>query len=300
VRSGPSVGAASEEVDSPNCVAKGLNQVTSTKPRVQYGLTRACGALVAHTLRATIRGARALISQRRICVGHGTKIAWDVHCSSTGQVVLADNVFIASNTMIRCGLGARIEVGSHTRVGRNCILQAAPGQILSIGECVEIGDHVLMSSIAGITIGDDSRVQNHVEVGPQEDIGRGRLKAGRRVFISDHSKLDLCADITIEDEVAISPFCSIYTHNHTAIAGTLIWNNEKKFAPIRIGYGTWIGHGASIMPGVEIGRNSIIGALSVVTKSVGAETVVGGVPAKIIRYIADQNISSVAKKVPSE
>jgi acetyltransferase-like isoleucine patch superfamily enzyme len=261
-----------------------VSHLASAKSGVRYGLVRACGALLEELLRTILRGVRTLVSQRRIYVGHRTKISWNVQCLGTGELVLGNNVSVASNTIFRCSAGARIEVGSHTRIGRNCILLAMPGQVLAIGERVEIGDCISMRSVAGITIGNDSRVQDHVEISPRENVGNGRLRVGRRVSISAYSNLDLCADITIEDEVAISPFCSIYTHNHVATADSLIWNNEKKISSILIGYGTWVGHGASIMPGVKIGPYSVIGALSVVTKPFGANMIIGGVPAKIIRY----------------
>ena len=52
---------------------------------------------------------------------------------------------------------------------------------------------------------------------------------------------------------------------------------------ITIGHDTWIGHGATVLPGVTIGNGAVVGAGAVVTKDVPPYTIVGGVPAKIIR-----------------
>jgi acetyltransferase-like isoleucine patch superfamily enzyme len=55
--------------------------------------------------------------------------------------------------------------------------------------------------------------------------------------------------------------------------------------PVIIEDNVWIGEGAVIMPNVRIGKNAIVGANAVVTKDVPADCVVGGVPARVIRYL---------------
>ena len=56
-------------------------------------------------------------------------------------------------------------------------------------------------------------------------------------------------------------------------------------APIVLGKNVWIGSNATVLQGVTIGDNAVVGAGAVVTKDVAANTVVGGVPAKFIKYI---------------
>ncbi|MCL6706025.1 hypothetical protein M8R20_03330 [Pseudomonas sp. R2.Fl] len=58
------------------------------------------------------------------------------------------------------------------------------------------------------------------------------------------------------------------------------WRRENK---VVIGHDVWIGHGATILPGVKVGNGAVIGAGAVVSKDVAAYTIVGGVPAKLIR-----------------
>ncbi|MCO5733212.1 DapH/DapD/GlmU-related protein [Rhizobium sp. SSA_523] len=58
------------------------------------------------------------------------------------------------------------------------------------------------------------------------------------------------------------------------------WRREHR---VTIGHDVWIGHGATILPGVTVGNGAVIGAGAVVSKDVAAYTIVGGVPARLIR-----------------
>lgn len=64
-------------------------------------------------------------------------------------------------------------------------------------------------------------------------------------------------------------------------AGFFEWRRENH---VSIGHDVWIGHGATILPGVTIGNGAAIGAGAVVAKDVAPYTIVGGVPAKLIKY----------------
>jgi acetyltransferase-like isoleucine patch superfamily enzyme len=86
--------------------------------------------------------------------------------------------------------------------------------------------------------------------------------------------------INIEDNVLIGPKVNLITENHPTDP------TQRKsliLQPIHIKNNAWIGAGATILPGVTIGENSIVAAGAVVNKDVPANTIVGGVPAKIIK-----------------
>ena len=107
-------------------------------------------------------------------------------------------------------------------------------------------------------------------------------KIGKNVFINfDCVFLDL-GGITIEDNVLIAPKVSLLSEGHP-----LSLNDRQSLVPgqIRIRKNAWIGAGATILPGVTIGENAVVAAGAVVSKDVPANTVVGGVPAKIIKSI---------------
>lgn len=111
------------------------------------------------------------------------------------------------------------------------------------------------------------------------NIGRN-IHLGKRVFINHAcSFLDL-GGIVIEDNVMIGPRVNITSENHPVEA-----KSRKTLVPgkVLIKENAWIGAGATILPGVTVGENSVVAAGAVVNKDVPPNTVVGGVPAKILR-----------------
>jgi acetyltransferase-like isoleucine patch superfamily enzyme len=107
-------------------------------------------------------------------------------------------------------------------------------------------------------------------------------KIGRNVFINfDCVFLDL-GGITIEDGVLIAPKVSLLTEGHSESPAS---RQSLKAGHIHIRQNAWIGANATVLQGVTIGENSIVAAGAVVTEDVPDNTIVGGVPAKIIRRI---------------
>jgi acetyltransferase-like isoleucine patch superfamily enzyme len=108
------------------------------------------------------------------------------------------------------------------------------------------------------------------------------IKIGKNVFINHAcSFLDL-GGILIEDNVLIGPRVNLVTENHPVDPTK---RNHLDLKSIVIKRNAWIGAGATILPGVTVGENSIVAAGAVVNKDVPANTIVGGVPAKVIRPI---------------
>ena len=107
-------------------------------------------------------------------------------------------------------------------------------------------------------------------------------KIGKNVFINfDCVFLDL-GGITIEDNVLIAPKVSLLSEGHPVSS-----NERQSLIPgkIHIKKNAWIGAGATILPGVTVGENAVVAAGAVVSKEVPANTIVGGIPAKIIKSI---------------
>jgi acetyltransferase-like isoleucine patch superfamily enzyme len=108
------------------------------------------------------------------------------------------------------------------------------------------------------------------------------IRLGKNIFINHAcSFLDL-GGITIEDDVQIGPRVNIITENHP-VEPTIRKHLDLK--PVIIKRNVWIGAGATILPGVTVGENSIVAAGAVVNKDVPANSIVGGVPAKVIKAI---------------
>ncbi len=95
--------------------------------------------------------------------------------------------------------------------------------------------------------------------------------------------LDVCK-VTFGDNCMLAPGVHIYTATHPL--DPLERNSGREFGkPITFGHNVWIGGGAIINPGLNIGDNVVIASGTVVTKDVPANVVIGGNPAKIIKHI---------------
>ena len=113
------------------------------------------------------------------------------------------------------------------------------------------------------------------------DFGKN-ITIGKRVFINEGCCFQDQGGIEIGDDCLIGHQVVFATLNHDPVPEK---RGNMTAAPIRIGNRVWIGALATILAGVTVGENSIVAAGAVVTKDVPANTVVGGVPAKIIKEI---------------
>lgn len=95
------------------------------------------------------------------------------------------------------------------------------------------------------------------------------------------------AKVTFGNNVFIAPGCGFYTAGHPQNVKQRNAGLEYAY-PIKIGNNVWIGAQASILPGVTIGDNCVIGAGSVVTKDIPANTVAAGNPCRVIRDLSPE------------
>lgn len=113
------------------------------------------------------------------------------------------------------------------------------------------------------------------------DCGKN-ITLGKGVFINAGCQFQDQGGITIGDGSLIGPKTVIATLNHSMNPAK---RANLKPAPVHIGRQVWIGANCTILPGVSIGDGAVIAAGAVVTKDVKENTVVGGVPAKVIKEI---------------
>lgn len=113
---------------------------------------------------------------------------------------------------------------------------------------------------------------------------------GRNIVMGDYSQLGInCKvenDLVMGDYVLMGPEVVIYSsmHAYDDLNIPIMMQGAKEIKPVTIGNDVWVGLRAVIMPGVKIGNHVIIGSGAVVTHDVTDYAVVGGVPAKVIRY----------------
>ncbi len=137
----------------------------------------------------------------------------------------------------------------------------------------------LMTELTGKTVDEDFRMFPPFHT----DCGKN-LKIGKNVFINSGCHFQDQGGITIGDSCLIGHCVVMATLNH----GAAPEDRASLYpAPIILGKNVWVGANATILQGVEIGDNAIIAAGAVVTKNVLENTVVGGVPAKPLKSIGD-------------
>ena len=151
-----------------------------------------------------------------------------------------------------------------------------------IAPSVKLGRNVRIfgfTNLYGCEIGDDTKVGTFVEI-------QKGAKVGARCKISSHSFL--CEGVEIEDEVFIGHgvmFTNDLFPRATATGGALQTEADWTCIKTVVKKGSSIGSGATILCGITIGENAMIGAGSMVTKDVPPNTVVAGNPARIIKSL---------------
>jgi maltose O-acetyltransferase len=111
-----------------------------------------------------------------------------------------------------------------------------------------------------------------------------RLELGRSSFINVGCLFDLSDRIVIGERTALAQEVMILTSTHM-IGSALYRSGDFAVMPVTIGSGAWLGARCTILPGVTIGSGSIVAAGAVVQRDVPPNTLVGGVPARVIRSL---------------
>ena len=150
---------------------------------------------------------------------------------------------------------------------------------------VKLGENVKLSrfiNLYGCEIGDNTKIGAFVEV-------QKNARIGKNCKISSHTFV--CEGVTIEDGVFIGHGVVFINDSYPRAAradGQLQTESDWKVEETVIKKGASIGSGATILANVAVGENAIVGAGSVVTKSVPANAIVAGNPARVLRMITEE------------
>ena len=161
-------------------------------------------------------------------------------------------------------------------------MNAADGPFVRIAPDVKLGRNVRLfgyANLYGCELGDD------VKVGPFVEIQKG-VKVGNRCKISSHSFL--CQGVVLEDDVFVGhnvTFTNDMYPRATNGNGTMQTEADWECLPTVVKRGASIGSGATLLCGITIGENALIGAGSVVVRDVPPDMVVAGNPARPIRSL---------------
>jgi acetyltransferase-like isoleucine patch superfamily enzyme len=236
-------------------------------------------------------------------VSEGSSLAADVMLSP--GAVIHDDVTVGAGGVIGAGavlhpgvvLGDRCLVEDGAVLGKRPRLRPGSSALGSVGR-LQVGDEVTICCGAvvyagaqlgpGVIIGDQAQVRERAIVGERTVLGRGSTidfdaRVGARVSIQ--TLVYLTGAALVEDDVFIGPGV-MTTNDHTmdrhgremALRGPVLRRACR------------IGGGATLTPGVEIGEEAFVAAGAVVTRDVAPHTVVMGVPARVIRQVADEDL----------
>lgn len=163
----------------------------------------------------------------------------------------------------------------------------------------------LVLRAAGVRIGARSGILGALDITGPGDL-RELFSVGEDTFISGPLHVDLGAAVRIGSRVQFGHHVVLLTMDHEmgpseARCGRLV------AAPITIGDGVWIASRVTVLPGITIGNGAVVAAGAVVTRDVAPNTLVGGVPAKVVRDLdldidldAPQSVRRSRSQPPSE
>jgi UDP-2-acetamido-3-amino-2,3-dideoxy-glucuronate N-acetyltransferase len=149
-------------------------------------------------------------------------------------------------------------------------------QDVQLGKDVKLFDFI---NLYGCDIGDNSKIGTFVEIQKGSTIGKN-CKVSSHTFI--------CEGVTIEDNVFIGHNVTFINDRYpraTSVDGRLQTEKDWRCIPTFVKKGASIGSSSTILCGITVGENAIVGAGSVVTKDIPPNTIVAGNPAKVLRTI---------------
>lgn len=181
-----------------------------------------------------------------------------------GFFVFRKVAFVASSAIIRCK--GKIKFGANLSIDRNCFIDALSENGIVFGDNVSIGKNTVIECS-----------------GSMKELGKG-LVVGNNVGLGTHGFFGCAGGIQIGNDVILGNYVSMHSENH---------NYDRNDIPIRlqgvnrkgiiIGNDCWIGAKVTFLDGVELGNGCIVAAGAVVRGNFPDNSIIGGVPAKVIK-----------------
>jgi acetyltransferase-like isoleucine patch superfamily enzyme len=163
-------------------------------------------------------------------------------------------------------LSARLWLRKFTHVGRRVRTYGRP-RVMNFGGSMSIGDR---STVFSNTVRSEFVVHSG-----------GRIEIGSGVFLNYGASVSAHELVRLGDGCQIGAYANFMDNDYHRVGD--LWAPSES-GPIILGRNVWLGERVVVLKGVSIGDNSVIGAGSVVTKSVPANCLAAGVPAKVIRH----------------
>ena len=185
-------------------------------------------------------------------------------------------------------IGEEVNIGDNSKIGFVTVVRAKK---IKIGRFVKIGSMTMIDT-EKVDIDDDARINEQVIIGGLKNPD-SFIKIGKRAIIMEMSFINPTKPIIIGDDTGIGGHCLLFTHGS--------WLSQLEgypvtFSPITLGKNVWLPWRVFILPGVTVGDNVVIGANSLVGKSIPSNTLIAGSPAKVLKENYPQPLSDERRK----
>jgi acetyltransferase-like isoleucine patch superfamily enzyme len=175
-------------------------------------------------------------------------------------------VFVGANVVIYNK--RNIHFGKSVTIDKNCEIDGFSSEPIIIGDCVKIGAYSSLSSTSHMS-----------------KYGKG-LKIGNHSAVGQFTEFGAAGGIEIGSDVIMGSYISFHSENHNFNDSTkLIREQGVTSKGIKLGNNIWVGAKVTFLDGCEVGDNSVVAAGAVVSGVFPKNSVIGGIPAKIIKNI---------------
>ena len=218
-----------------------------------------------------------------------------VHLYRQHGACIAEGVRIEPGALV---IAAQISIGAASAIGADSNIEC---DTLRLGRLVAFGKRTRVRC-RSVEIGDALWSKDDVVIGGGGGEEAGAcLRAGDACFFGEGAYLNTCQPLTLGDEVCIGSRAMLFTHSHWQ---SVLRGSPSLFAPITVGDHVFIGNQAFVFPGVTIGAGATVMVNSFVALNVPADTLVGGVPAQVVRHMAtpsrDEQVAIVRDRLVPE
>jgi acetyltransferase-like isoleucine patch superfamily enzyme len=183
-----------------------------------------------------------------------------------GFLKTGNKVFIGRNTKIYNV--ANISFGKNVTIDKNCLIDGFSSEKIQFGDCIKIGSYSTLSATSHLS-----------------KFGKG-LKIGNNSAVGQFTQFGAAGGIEIGTDVIMGSYISFHSENHNFKDNTkLIREQGVTSKGIKIGNNVWVGAKATFLDGCVVGNNSVVAAGAVVNGIYPDNSIIGGIPAKVIKSI---------------
>jgi acetyltransferase-like isoleucine patch superfamily enzyme len=198
---------------------------------------------------------------------------------------IGKRVTIGFGTVI---LTNEVEIGDNSTIGHFCLIKV---NALSFGKHVSIG-HLVRINAYRLRMNSRAIISSLVHIAGDSSDGRSIITLGMHSWIFERCHINVTREVTLGKNVGVGGGTYLFTHGYWL---SKLDGFPVDYGPVTIEDNVWIPWNCFIMPNVNIGKNVVVGASSLINKNVPENSLVAGVPAREIKRKSFQDVSEKEK-----